>query len=383
MVSTARWATALVEAGYGFASGVPCSSLAALQTFFLSSPRVDYVAATNEGQAVAAAAGAVMAGRRSVVLMQNSGLGNAVNPLTSLIEPFGLPLLLITSWRGKPGMKDEPQHERMGHATHPLLDAMEIPWVTLSDDEDTALAQLAEVLARIETEQRCIAIVVPDKTFDKIKAEEKPVSRRDEGDYADLTTGGALLPRIEVLRHITHGFDPAAIRLATTGKTGREMFATADLDSNLYVVGSMGLASSIGLGMALSTKEKVLVIDGDGAALMHMGAIPMIASYAPANLIHLVLDNGAYDSTGGQATISLNTPFAKVAAACGYASSYRVDDLAGLDRALAGNQEGPVMIHMPILPGSMDDLPRPDKTPREVLSRLRTRFDFPTLEATA
>jgi phosphonopyruvate decarboxylase len=165
---------------------VPCSSLGALQKFFLSSDAVDYIAATNEGQAVATAAGAVMAGRKSVVLMQNSGLGNAVNPLTSLVEPFGLPMLLVTSWRGKPGMKDEPQHERMGQATHALLDAMDIPWVDLSTDEAKALAQLSQVLERIETERRCVAIVVADKTFDKISAAEKPVARKARGRFEDL-----------------------------------------------------------------------------------------------------------------------------------------------------------------------------------------------------
>jgi phosphonopyruvate decarboxylase len=375
MVSTARWAQALVGAGYGFASGVPCSSLGALQKFFQSSDDVEYVAATNEGQAVATVAGAVMAGRRSVVLMQNSGLGNAVNPLTSLVEPFGLPMLLITSWRGKPGMKDEPQHERMGQATHALLDAMDIPWVDLSAEEDTALSQLSDVLARIEAERRCVAIVVADKTFDKIADAEKPVVGRSRGRFEDLSTGGDLLRRIDVLRHVA-AEDPGIVRLCTTGKTGRELFATDDAESNLYVVGSMGLASSLGLGMALSTPAPVMVLDGDGAALMHMGALAGIGTYGPRHLIHLVLDNGSYDSTGGQATISLIAPFAEIAAACGYAAGFRVDDLAGLDRALAAPREGPVLIHMPIRPGSMDDLPRPDKTPVQVLARLRAKFGF-------
>lgn len=316
-----------------------------------------------------------MAGRKSVVLMQNSGLGNAVNPLTSLVEPFGLPMLLITSWRGKPGMKDEPQHERMGKATHALLDAMDIPWVDLSTDEEEALAQLAQVLERIETERRCVAIVVADKTFDKITAAEKPVTRKPRGRYQDLSIGGALLTRAEVLRHIAKS-DRGTVRLCTTGKTGRELFATEDAENNLYVVGSMGLASSIGLGMALSTEAPVMVIDGDGAALMHMGALTGIGTYGGANLIHLVLDNGAYDSTGGQATISMNAPFAEIAAACGYAMGYKVEDLAELDHALNAPRTGPVLIHMPILPGSMDDLPRPDKTPVEVLARLRGAFGF-------
>ncbi|WP_370283550.1 phosphonopyruvate decarboxylase [Pseudooceanicola sp.] len=374
-VSTERWGQALVAAGYGFAAGVPCSSLGALQKFFLSSDAVDYIAATNEGQAVATAAGAVMAGRKSVVLMQNSGLGNAVNPLTSLVEPFALPMLLVTSWRGKPGMKDEPQHERMGKATHALLDAMDIPWVDLSTDEAEALAQLSQVLERIETERRCVAIVVADKTFDKTSAAEKPVARKARGRFEDLSIGGGLLSRAEVLGHIAKG-DRGTVRLCTTGKTGRELFATEDAETNLYVVGSMGLASSIGLGMALSTDAPVMVIDGDGAALMHLGALAGIGTYGGANLIHLVLDNGTYDSTGGQASISLNAPFAEIAAACGYDAAYRVEDLAGLDHALSAPRKGPVLIHMPILPGSMDDLPRPDKTPVQVLARLRGAFGF-------
>lgn len=376
MISTKKWASVLVDAGYNFSAGVPCSSLGGLQGYFQGSPDISYVAAPNEGIAVAVAAGAVMTGRKSLVLMQNSGLGNAVNPLTSLVETFDLPMLLISSWRGRPSVKDEPQHFRMGQATHAILDAMNIPWFTVGGDEKTANTTLQDAIEMSEVQRRCVALVVPDGTFDRIETLEPSVPNTPAGKYTSFLEEGPSLSRSAFLEWMVSQYNQSSLKITTTGKTGRELFAIDDQPANLYVVGSMGLASSVGLGISTSTNQQVVVIDGDGAALMHLGALPMIASYKPTKLVHFVLDNGCYDSTGAQPSISVNAPFAEIAAACGYASTVTVDSLLGLHKFLLMNAEGPQLVHVKICPGSMSPLPRPSLSPVEVLTRLQRHFGF-------
>jgi len=380
VITTENWASALVAAGYRFAAGVPCSSLAPLQNFCQNMPEVTYVAAPNEGMAVAVAAGAAMTGQKSLVFMQNSGLGNAVNPLTSLVEPFKVPTLLVTSWRGKPGTKDEPQHTRMGLSTHALLDAVNILWFELPEDDEGALAQLREAIRTAETGRRCAAIIVPDGRFTKVMDQSSQLPTPQRGYFTDLREGGEGPTRFEVLEKLTKDVSGGTLKIATTGKTGRELFVANDGPQNLYVVGSMGLASSIGLGMSMASDNPIMILDGDGAALMHLGAMPMIAAYAPRSFIHLLLDNGCYDSTGAQRSLSGSVPFAEMAARCGYSASFCVDSINGLSEALAANPgEGPVFVHARIRPGSLANLPRPDKTPVEVLQRLQLHFGFNAL----
>ena len=375
MICTASWASVLTEAGYTLASGVPCSSLSPLHNFLQAADRFTYVAAPNEGQAVAVAAGAVMAGARALVLMQNSGLGNAVNPLTSLVETFRLPLVLITSWRGQPGRPDEPQHARMGVATHALLDAINIPHVTLDSEHEKGMQQLSDwAVDRAERERRCAAIVIPDGTFEATDAAAEAPATRAHGAYEDLRRDGEMLSRTEALDLLCTLTAPGTIRLATTGKASRELFALADDPANLYVVGSMGLASSVGLGLSLVLPRGVLVIDGDGAALMHMGALPMIACYGGQTLVHVVLDNGSYDSTGGQRTIAAHAPFAEIAARCGYAYAAQVNEGVGLARAIIAAARGPALVHVLVRSGSPPGLPRPALAPHEVLRRLQDHF---------
>ena len=366
----------LTDAGYQLATGVPCSSLSPLQEYFQNTSQFTYVAAPNEGQAVAVASGAVMGGQRAVALMQNSGLGNAVNPLTSLVETFRLPLILVTSWRGQPGRADEPQHLRMGLSTHAILDAINIPHVTLNAEDSEAACRLHWAIDLAERERRCVAIVVPDGVFESTDATMDEPAEVISGIHEDLTSGGQILSRTEVLNQVRMWLGSDAIRLTTTGKTGRELFALSDDPSNLYVVGSMGLVSSVGLGLSLAISRRILVLDGDGAALMHLGALPMIARYGGETLLHVILDNGSYDSTGGQRTISRHAPFAEIAARCGYAYAARVDDVEGLEKAMIGAANGPALVHVLVRAGSPPKLPRPLFPPPEVLKRLQDHFDI-------
>ncbi|MBD9598131.1 phosphonopyruvate decarboxylase [Ensifer sp. ENS05] len=373
MIGAESWGRLLTAAGYDFATGVPCSSLSPLQNVFVMGERVEYIAATNEGQAIAIAAGARIAGRKSVVLMQNSGLGNAINPITSLLAIFEIPLLLIVSWRGRPGWPDEPQHEVMGRITPNLLQVLDVPYRILSEDPSAASADLTQVLDMIETTGRTHAIIVPDKTFVPFPCATTEMRLREPGLHSHEGKSIALLPsRTEALERInaTCGDD---LMVATTGKTARELFALGDKPRNLYVVGSMGLASSLALGLSLVTDERVIAIDGDGAALMHLGAISTIATYGRSNFVHVILDNGCYDSTGAQPSTAANTPFAEVAALSGYRKSWTTDNIDNFSEILARTRReaGPLMIRLKIAAGSPKDLPRPDRAPKDVLKRLQ------------
>ena len=203
--------------------------------------------------------------------------------------------------------------------------------------------------------------------------DQEPVSPRPEGTYQDSAGETPEVSRIETLEQLLEIIPDEAAVIATTGKSGRELFTLADRPQHLYQVGSMGCASGMGLGVALNSERPVVVLDGDGAALMKMGAFATIGAYAPKNLIHIVLDNGVHDSTGGQATVSSSVDFAKVATACRYATGSRCDSLNGFSEAFrsALSADGPHMIQMRIEPGSMDNLGRPTVGPADVAIRFK------------
>jgi phosphonopyruvate decarboxylase len=331
------------------------------------------VGATSEGEAVAIAAGAWLAGQKTVVMCQNSGLGNAVNPLTSLSFPFRIPTLLVVTWRGQPGIHDEPQHELMGQITGSLLDAMRIPhraFPTAPEDVEPAL-DLAE--AEMGRSELPFGLVMARDTVRDDGLEEKAPDPRPAGARHDYLEHGPRPTRLAILERFLAVVPDAAGVVATTGKCGRELFTLADRPQHLYQVGSMGGASAMGLGVALHTERPVVVLDGDGAALMKLGNLATIGSRAPANLVHVVLDNGVHDSTGGQATVSPSVDFAAVALACGYASGASADSLGGFEQALRATRTdpGPHLIHVRIAPGSLAKLGRPTVTPPEVARRFR------------
>ena len=373
MISADAFLAPARERGFDFYTGVPCSFLTPFINRAISSPEIAYVGAASEGEAVGIAAGAWLAGRGTVVMCQNSGLGNCVNPLTSLNYPFRIPTLLITTWRGQPGVKDEPQHELMSQITHALLETMRVRsrgFPKTADDVGPALDAAEAVITESSLPFGFVMEkgTVADEKLDQIAADVKA-----PGTYEDLRNGNSMPARIEVLeRFLAEVSDDTAV-IATTGKCGRELFTLADRPQHLYQVGSMGCASAMGLGVALNAARPVAVLDGDGAALMKMGAFATIGAYAPTNLVHIVLDNGVHDSTGGQATVSPHVDFARVALACGYRTGLRCDSRDGFARAYAHAKSapGPHLIHARIAPGSIENLGRPTVAPADVARRFR------------
>lgn len=362
------------RARIGFYSGVPCSFLTPLINRTASDRSLAYVGAASEGEAVAIAAGAWLGGRETAVMCQNSGLGNAVNPLTSLNAPFRIPTLLVVTWRGEPGLKDEPQHELMGRITQRLLDTMEVPHAPFPAGTNDLGAALDAARSEMDRTGLPYAFVMAKGTLADEALDEAPRMPNPPGARIDLIVDGARPARVEVLERVLADIPGDAAVIATTGKTGRELFTLADREQHLYQVGSMGCAAPMGLGVAMTTGRRVVVLDGDGAALMKLGAMATIGAYAPDGLIHVVLDNGVHDSTGGQATVSPVVDFAAVALACGYRAAFTADSAAGFTdaftRALGG--AGPVLIHARIRPGSLERLGRPTVAPHDVARRFRS-----------
>jgi phosphonopyruvate decarboxylase len=359
--------------GFDFYTGVPCSFLTPFINRAISHPKLDYVAAASEGEAVGIAAGAWLAGRKTVVMCQNSGLGNAVNPLTSLNYPFRIPTLLIVTWRGQPGLKDEPQHELMGQITAAMLDTMRIDHAMFPTEINAIKSSLEIAIEQMETRSLPAALIMRKDSVRDDGLEETASSPRAPGAYRDDRRGGELPTRFAVLERLLTDVPAEAAIIATTGKCGRELFTLADRPQHLYLVGSMGCAGPVGLGAARLVGRPVIVLDGDGAALMKLGALATIGAYAPKNLIHVVLDNGVHDSTGGQATVSASVDFARVAAACGYAAAASADTVEGFAGWLkeALGRPGPHLLHLRIAPGSLEKLGRPTVTPQEVARRFR------------
>ncbi len=359
--------------GFDFYTGVPCSFLTPLINGVISNPALRYVGAASEGEAVAIAAGAWLAGRRTVVMCQNSGLGNAVNPLTSLNAPFRIPTLFITTWRGEPGLKDEPQHEVMGQITQQLLNLIGLRQDAFPSTPDAIRPAFARAVAAMDATGLPFAWIMRKGAVEDADLDQPPVPARPPGRRFDAPAEGSRPTRAAALQRFLDIVDAEAAVIATTGKCGRELFTLDDRPQHLYQVGSMGGASGMGLGVALNTARPVVVLDGDGAALMKLGTFATIGAYAPKNLIHILLDNGVHDSTGGQATVSASVDFAGVALACGYAFAASCAGLDGFERAFrqAQGAGGPAMIHLRIAPGSMTTLGRPTVKPADVARRFK------------
>jgi phosphonopyruvate decarboxylase len=373
VIEAAEFIDAALARGIDFYAGVPCSFLTPLINGVIGDRRLSYVGAASEGEAVAIASGAWLAGRETAVICQNSGLGNAVNPLTSLNFPFRIPTLLVVTWRGQPGLKDEPQHALMGEITGSLLETMRIPHAGFPGESANVAPALDRAVAVMAESARPFAFIMAKGSVRETGLDEPPASPRAPGKRIELAAHGERPSRIAALERLLGKAPAEAAIIATTGKTGRELFTLADREQHLYQVGSMGCASGMALGVALNTSRPVIVLDGDGALLMKMGTLATIGAGAPGNLIHVVLDNGVHDSTGGQATVSPHVDFAAVALACGYRSGFSCDTLAGFEQALAAAlaSKGPALIHLRIRPGSLEKLGRPTVPPDEIARRFR------------
>lgn len=371
MINTSAFGAELKRMGYTSFCGVPCSYLKALINYAINEG--GYLMATNEGEAVAIMAGTSIGGKKSVVLMQNSGLTNALSPLVSLIDPFQIPILGFVSLRGEPGKMDEPQHELLGRITSEMLNLLNIKWEYLSSDFEEALQQLELANKSIERNEPFF-FIVKEGIFEPIDLKENKTAIGKEMKISPKLMEDQLPARYDALRIIQSLNDRNTVKIATTGKTGRELYELEDAENNLYMVGSMGCASSLGLGLALSRPDKkIITIDGDGALLMRLGSLATNGTYSPPNLLHILLDNNSHDSTGGQRTNSHNVDFVAAAAACGYDHSIYVHNLNELKSAINAWKENQALtfIYIKIAKGSKKGLGRPKIKPFEVKNRLQ------------
>ncbi len=382
MLEAREFVEAARSRGFQWYAGVPCSYLTPFINFVLQDPHLRYVSMANEGDAVALAAGVTLAGDGrggagcAIAMMQNSGLGNAVSPLTSLTWTFGLPQLLIVTWRGQPGVPDEPQHALMGPITPSMLDTMQIAWELFPTEASQLGAVLDRALAHMTSSGRPYALLMQKGSVAPTELEAAAPRLVAQGPASPVTVRrGAADPsrrpsREEALREVVANTrEGETVLLASTGFCGRELYAIADRPNHLYMVGSMGCVTPLALGLALARPDlKVIALDGDGAALMRLGALATVGACAPRNLWHLLLDNGAHESTGGQATVSATVAFADVAAACGYGSCLDTDQVAQLAPWLQ-QEGGPHFARLLTRTGTPKDLPRPKVTPAQVRAR--------------
>lgn len=353
----------LGDSGVTFFTGVPDSLLkefCACVTMTLKPE--DHLISANEGAAVGLAIGHYIGtGSLPLVYLQNSGLGNVVNPLLSLASPevYGTPMLLMLGWRGEPGTKDEPQHVHQGRVMAKMLEDMDLPFVVLSEDMVEAEVQTKAAAQQARDINGPVALVVKKNTFDKYAAPEVE---------ADLPLGReeAIIAAAETLE------DNAAV-ICTTGMPSRELFEfrarnEAGHDRDFLTVGGMGHASQIALGLAMAQPARpIYYFDGDGAILMHMGSMAITGQSNAKNLIHLVFNNGVHGSVGGQPTVGFNIDMPKIAIACGYASAQRVTNKEGLHSAItmARATDGVSFIEVQVRPGNRADIGRPTSTPEQ------------------
>lgn len=361
----------LSEIGIDTVSGVPDSLLKNFCEYLDKSQKGEnedgisfkHFTAENEGGAAGLCAGAYLAtGRPACLYMQNSGIGNVVNPICSLFhrDVYDIPLLMLVGWRGEPGVKDEPQHVFQGKATIKLLEDMDIEtFVVSKDTTDKEVDELFTVLKKLLDENKQCAIVVKKGTFEDEKSKAKTNGR----SYVREEAIGDILKLIG-------GDDPV---FSTTGKISREVYEQSDKiyggHSRCFLtVGSMGHTSMIAFGYKVNHPEKrVFCIDGDGAVLMHMGSMAFIAEQKPENFVHIVINNNAHESVGGMDTAAKHADFASVARECGYKNVYSAENKEELEAAFneLNKDSGLTLIEVRVALGARDDLGRPKETPRE------------------
>jgi phosphonopyruvate decarboxylase len=376
MLQPDEFVSALKGAGFSFFSGVPCSYLKSMINCVIE--QSTYIIASNEGDAVSLCAGAYMAGRNPVVLMQNSGLSNAISPLTSLNQVFGIPVLGFISLRGEENTSDEPQHELMGKITIPFLDLMKIQWDFLSRDQGEAEVQLKMAIRHIR-EGRSFFFVVRKNTFSKHPPLRHPEKYLNNSCFPakvppeKISPGNEGFPlRIDVLRTIHSLIDQETALIAPTGYTSRELYEIGDVENIFYMTGSMGCAGPIGMGIAIvQPRKNIIVIDGDGSLLMRLSGMTMIGYYKPGNMVHIVLDNNSYESTGGQRTVSDGVDFIEIAHACGYEHAEQVRDMPELKDKLNEwkKKRQLTFLYLKIRAGTRETLGRPSIHPHMVRQR--------------
>ncbi len=352
----------LASHGVEFFTGVPDSLLKefclCIDDFI---PKDKHIITANEGNAVALAAGYYLAQKSlPLVYMQNSGLGNAVNPLLSLCDPdvYSIPMLLMIGWRGEPGVKDEPQHAKQGKVQLKLLESMDIPYEIISKDDDQFEMKILSAVETAKNENRPAVLLIKKGTFEKYS---KEIQKFDD----------QRMKREEALEIILKNLDDNAIVVSTTGKTSREIFEIREKrgqshEQDFLTVGSMGHCSSIALGIALAKPHRqVVCIDGDGAMLMHLGSLTSIASLKPKNFRHILVNNEVHESVGGQETAAKNLDLSAIVEAMGSSKTFKAKTPTELKENITDFMEcvGPSFLEVKIRPGSREDLGRPTIKP--------------------
>ena len=368
MISPKFFYDTLASKGIDFYAGVPDSLLKNLCAYITDHADAKHnIIAANEGGAMGLAAGHYLAtGQIPVVYMQNSGEGNIINPLASLTdkEVYNIPVLLVIGWRGKPGVHDEPQHVKQGKVTTGLLNVMGIDYTVLSKEEDKAEKQIEKAVTYMQQTKECYALVIEKDTFEEYK-----LSSSVSTLHASLS-----LSREEAIQTVAAALGEKDVIVSTTGMISRELFEyraaqNQGHERDFLTVGSMGHASQIALGIALEKPDRrVWCFDGDGASIMHMGSMAIVGSKAPKNYVHVVFNNGAHDSVGGQPTVGLSIDLTAIAKAVGYKHVYSVDNKEELERLLASCikpliSEGAAFIEVKVKKGNRKDLGRPTTTP--------------------
>jgi len=361
MISPKFFIEALREKGIDCFAGVPDSLLKNICAYITDHfDAAHNIIAANEGAAIGLAAGHYLAtGQPACVYMQNSGEGNIINPLASLTdqEVYNIPVLLLIGWRGRPGVHDEPQHVKQGKVTTGLLNVMGVNYEVLSKEEDKAAKQI-EKAAKALANKEVFALVIEKDTFEDYKLQNV--------EENDLT-----MSREEAIQTVAAALGEKDCIVSTTGMISRELFEyraamNQGHERDFLTVGSMGHASQIALGIALAQPERrVWCFDGDGAAIMHMGSMAIVANKAPKNYVHVVFNNGAHDSVGGQPTVGLKIDLPAVAKAVGYKAMYTVETKEYLAELLdkVKGQNGPVLLEVKVKKGNRKDLGRPTTTP--------------------
>ena len=355
----------LRENGIDCFAGVPDSLLKNICAYITDHCDAEHnIIAANEGAAVGLAAGHYLAtGHPACVYMQNSGEGNIINPLASLTDPevYNIPVLLLIGWRGRPGVHDEPQHVKQGKVTTGLLNTMGINFDVLSKEEEKAEKQIAKAIDALKKKD-VYALVIEKDTFEDYKLQNVEMN--------ELT-----MSREEAIQTVAAALGEKDCIVSTTGMISRELFEYRTAmneghERDFLTVGSMGHASQIALGIAIAKPDrKVWCFDGDGAAIMHMGSMAIVANKAPMNYVHVVFNNGAHDSVGGQPTVGLKINLPAVAKAVGYPQTYSVSTKEDLEKLLTSSFlhqtsfDGPVLIEVRVKKGNRKDLGRPTTTP--------------------
>ncbi len=359
MISVEQFHCILSELDINYFTGVPDSTFKDWISYLDdNNDKITNRLAANEGAAVAHCAGYHLAtGKVGVVYLQNSGLGNCINPLTSLADPavYGIPMVLMIGWRGEPGKLDEPQHKKMGETMLQLLDSIDVPYSIL--DSDNVAIELAKAKDESERTKRPYALIVKKGLFEKY---EKILFNRPNESKTK---------REDAIKTLVGHVNDSDLLMSTTGFTSRELFEVCNNSerghqNNFYNVGSMGHIGSIALEVALQNKDrKVYILDGEGALIMHMGALTSIGYYKPNNLIHIVFDNQAYESTGGQATVSSALDLVGIMKNCSYDCVSVVDNESDLKKSLNNIESSLSGIIIKIAQGSRKELGRPTDTP--------------------